>query len=145
MALSATKYNCFSPDLHLAKHNWVGTGGSGGVHLLFMALTNAAPNAATHTVLGDVTQIANGNGYTTGGQSLQNTCTAAAGTTTLVAQDVTWTSNGSMAGFRYAPIYNDTSATDPLIVWYDLGSTLTMTGNGDTWKADFGASLYSHA
>ena len=30
-------------------------------------LSNSAPSAANNTVLTDITQIANGNGYTTGG------------------------------------------------------------------------------
>lgn len=144
MALAYNKYQCFSGDLHNKLHDLNGTGGS-TADLLRLLLTNTAPNAATHAVLSDVTQIANGNGYTTDGESCQNTGSAASGTFTLVCQDITWTSNGSMAGFRYVPMYNATASGKNLIAWWDLGATLTMTGNGDTWKADFGANTFTHS
>ena len=39
-------------------------------HTFKIVLSNTAPTAATDDELADITQIANGNGYTTGGETL---------------------------------------------------------------------------
>ena len=52
---------------------------------LKVALTNTAPNAATHEVLADITEISGGNGYTSGGADIQNDGTASTGTVTVTA------------------------------------------------------------
>jgi hypothetical protein len=96
-------------------------------------LTDAAPNAATHAVKADVTQIASGNGYTTDG----NACTVSShaqsgGTYKLVLNSPTaWTGGPSaMAQFRYAVLYDVT--TGNLVGYYDYGSEVTLN-NGDTF------------
>jgi hypothetical protein len=98
-----------------------------GSDTLKIALTNSAP-VASNTVLANITQIANGNGYTTGGATVTVTGSSqTTGTYTLTqSADVSWTSGGTpMAAWRYAVLYNDTATNDELIGWWDRGSTHT--------------------
>jgi len=109
-----------------------------GSDTLKVALTNTAP-VATNTVLTDITQISSGNGYTTGGATVSITSsTQTSGTYKLVLEDVVFTATGSMGPFRYAVLYNDTptSPADPLIGWYDYGSSITL-GLNETFTLDF--------
>ena len=93
---------------------------------------------ATNHVYGDIsgTELANGNGYTTGGATVSGTGVSnASGTETMTASATTWTSvTGSMGPFRYVDYYDSTPATKTLIGSYDYGSSLTLNGvNGDTF------------
>lgn len=110
-----------------------------GADTLKVALTNTAPNAADDH-LADITQIANGNGYTTGGATATTSSSAqSGGTYKLVVADVVFTASGSMGPFRYAVLYNDTAANDELIGWWDYGSSITL-GASDTFTVDFDAT-----
>lgn len=108
-----------------------------GADVLKVALTNTAP-VATNTVLANITQIANGNGYTTGGSTTtQSSSAQTSGTYKLVCGDVVFTATGSMGPFRYSVLYNDTATNDELIGWWDYGSAVTLaTGETFTWDAD---------
>lgn len=90
-------------------------------------LSNTAPDESTNTVLADITEIANGNGYTTGGATWGSvTSTMSSGTWYLKGADVSWTaSGGTMATFRYAVLYNDTASNDELILYLDYGVGLS--------------------
>lgn len=136
------KYQQFVDDLGNKIHDVVGTNDT-----LKVALTNTAPNAATHAVFADITEIAAGNGYTAGGADTQNDGSEAAGTLTVTGVDVVWTASGGTIGpFRYVVLYNDTpvAPADPLIGWWDYGSAVTLQ-SGETFTADFGASLFTIA
>lgn len=103
------------------------------------ALTNTAPNAATHTTLVDAVEIAAGNGYAAGGPAVAVTGSETSGTYTL-AQDATVTvtaSGGTIGPFRYVVFYDDTLAGDPLISYFDYGSSITLA---DTETFDIGAA-----
>lgn len=106
-------------------------------------LTNTAPNAATHQVKADLAEISGGNGYTAGGADVQNAASTSSGVITVVGTDVTWTASGGTIGpFRYVVLYNDTptSPADPLIQYWDYGSSITLAA-GESFTTDFGASL----
>jgi len=111
---------------------------------LRVVLSNVAPSRS-NTKLSDITQIANGNGYTTGGilspASLSNTT----GTVKLTMTDVQWTATGNVGPFRYVIIYNDTATDDPLICYMDFGSEITLA-NTEKFTVDFDATggLFSH-
>lgn len=107
-----------------------------------LALASDAPVVATDATISDITQVANGNGYTTGGEDMQNDSTRSGGTVTETAVDITWTASGSMGPFRYAVGYDDTPAApaDPLMRYWDYGSNVTLAV-GETFTADFGASV----
>jgi hypothetical protein len=111
-----------------------------GADTLKVVLTDVAP-VATNTVLANITQIANGNGYTTGGSTATQTASSqTSGTYKLVCSDVTFTaSGGSIAQFRYAVLYNDTATNDELIGYYDYGAEVNIT-SGNSFTVDFHAT-----
>lgn len=81
---------------------------------LFLSTSNA--NTLTHDELGDLTnQVSNGFGYTTGGYTLTCTWTNASGVITLDSDDPFWDASGGPITAKYAVIYDDTVANDPLI------------------------------
>ena len=127
------KFQSFVEALAEKKHDL-------GADTLKVVLTNTAP-VATNTQLSDITQIANGNGYTTGGTAATISSSAqSSGTYKLVLADVVFTaSGGSMGPFRYVVLYNDTSTNDLLIGWWDYGSALTLA-DSDTFTTDFDAT-----
>lgn len=129
---SFSKFNSFVEALAEKTHNL-------GADTLKVVLTNSAPVAA-NTVLADITQIANGNGYTTGGPAATISSSAqTSGTYKLVLADVTFTASGSMGPFRYAVLYNDTATSDELIGWWDYGSSITLAAS-ETFTVDFDAT-----
>ena len=131
MATSAyNKFQDFSDQLIRGVHDF-------DAHVFKVALTNTAP-VATNTVLADITQIAAGNGYTTGGNTTTVTVSETGGTTTVQGTEVVFTATGAMAAFRYAVLYNDTatSPADALIGWFDYGASLSLT-SGETFTVRF--------
>lgn len=136
---SFTKFNQFVEDLAHGVHD-LKTGTS---HVLKVLLTNTAP-VATNAVKGDLTEISAGNGYSAGGTSV-GTITGAqsSGTFKLVGgtDPVFTASGGSIGPFRYAVLYNDTptSPADPLIGWWDYGSSITLA-TGETFTVDLDQS-----
>ena len=124
---------------------------SNGVHkldsdTLKFALTNTLP-VKTNSVIADITQIAAGNGYTTGGETVAITSsTQTNGTYSLVpTADVVFTaSGGAMAQFRYVVLYNSSTVGGSLISWYDRGSAVDLLDT-ETFTVDVGATLLTDA
>lgn len=136
------KYNDFVEQLAKGVHQLHAAG-----HTCKVALTNTAPNVSAHTVLADITEIGAGNGYTAGGEDAQNDATETGGTLTMTGVDIVWTASGGTIGpFRYAVLYNDTptSPTDPLIAYWDYGSSITLQDT-ETFTWDVGASVLTIA
>lgn len=107
-----------------------------GSDTLKVALTNTGPTN-TFSQLSSITQIANGNGYTTGGTATTISSSGqSAGTYRLVVTDVVFTASGSMGPFRYAVFYDDTATNDELISYWDYGTAVTLA-SGDTFTVDF--------
>ena len=134
------KFETFIGDLGLKVHEL-------NADLLKVYLSNAAPSVSLDNVKADVAEIAAGNGYTAGGDDVQNTYSEATGTGTCVGVDVTVTAAGGTVGpFRYVVLYNDTptAPADPLIGWWDYGSSITLQ-DGESFTTDFGASLFTLA
>lgn len=132
MATSAwNKFNDFSEQLVRGVHDF-------DANTFKIVLTNSAPTAA-NTVLTDITQIANGGGYTTGGATTTISISETSGTTTVSGTEIVWTGTGSGFGpFRYAVLYNDssTSPADALIAWFDYGSAISVSA-GETFTLRF--------
>jgi hypothetical protein len=131
MATSAyNKFEDFTEQLIRGVHDFE-------AHVFKVALTNTAP-VATNTILGNITQIAAGSGYTTGGNTTTVTLSETSGTTTIQGTEVVFTATGAMGTFRYAVLYNDTptSPVDPLIAWFDYGSAISLS-NGETFTVRF--------
>lgn len=132
-----TKFQPFVENLAEGVHN-LGTGA------LTVALTNTAPNA-TDATLSQITQIS----YTNCSSRVITTSSSSqtTGTYSLVLADLTLTATGGTVGpFRYVVIYNDTptSPADPLIAYYDYGSSITLADT-ETFLIDFGSSLFTLA
>lgn len=132
-----TKFNAFVENIAEGVHNL-------GSNQLVIALTNTAPSAS-NTVLADITQIT----YTN--LSSRNVTTSSSsqtsGTYSLVCSDLVLTASGGSVGpFRYVVLYNDTptSPADPLIAYWDYGSSVTLA-SGETFTIDFGANVLTIA
>lgn len=82
---------------------------------LFLSTSNC--DTLTHDELVDLSnQVANGNGYTTGGVTLTGvTWTNSSGTLTFDCDDPTWAASGAGITARFAVIYDDTVTGDPLL------------------------------
>ena len=106
-----------------------------GSDALKFMLTNTVP-VATNNVYTDVSgaEVANGNGYTTGGLAITTTSsTQTSGTYKLLlaASSTVLTASGAVGPFRYAILY-DTAGSKYLIGWFDNGYSITMA-SGDTF------------
>lgn len=129
------KYDQFAQDLASGVHQFQ----TGTTHVLKVALTNTAPNASTHTIRANISELTTGGGYTSGGISVGTiTGSQTAGTFKLTGgTDPVWTGSGAGFTARYAVLYNDTptSPVDPLIGWWDYGSSV-IVGAGETLTVD---------
>ena len=135
------KFNAFVENVAEKVHNL-------GADTLKILLTNSAPSAS-NTVKADLTEISSGNGYTAGGTAVTVTGSSqSAGTYALTqSADVVFTaSGGSIGPFRYAVLYNDTPASpaDPLIGWWDYGSSITLA-DSETFTVDMGTNILTIA
>jgi len=131
-----TKFDVFTENLAEGVHDL-------GADTLKIMLTNSAP-LVTNTVKANLTEISAGNGYTAGGATVTITASSqTSGVYSLVGNDVVITASGGSVGpFRYAVLYNDTptSPADPLIAFWDYGSSVTLA-SGETLTVDFGANI----
>ena len=126
------KFNLFTQDVCRAVYNFNAS------DTFKVMLTNTAPVATNHLYT-DITEIANGGGYTTGGITSAMSDSSSSGTEKVLATNVTWTgSGGGMGPFRYVVIYDDTptSPEDPLVCWFDYGSSISLNA-GDTFTVSF--------
>lgn len=151
MAVSANKYNRWVSYLcgNIASNNidWA----SDAVKCaLFTASYSPSATDVQYSSLSN--EVANGNGYTTGGATVTTGAIPAqspAGTELFPASlaNPTWTASGSGFSLRYVVFYDSTPTNKPLIVWYDYGSTLTLSGaNGDTFTVSLStANLFTVA
>jgi hypothetical protein len=124
------KFRQFVEDMPEKVHNLQ----SDALTVALCAAANAPVN--TNSVLANLTQISYTNlssRVITVASSAQTT-----GTYKLTLTDLVLTASGAVATFRYVVIYNDTptSPADPLIMWYDHGSDVTLA-NGETYTIDF--------
>lgn len=115
-----------------------------GSDQLVLALSNVAPGSETTPptgstaacVLANVTQISYAN---LSGRNLTTfSSSQTGGTYKLLINDITLYASGTVGPFRYIYLYNDTptSPADPLIGYYDYGTSLTLY-NGESLTIDF--------
>jgi hypothetical protein len=117
-----------------------------------VALSNTAPGSETTpptgstaaAILANVTQIS----YTNLSSRVVTISASSqtGGTYSLVSTDVVLTASGAVGPFRYVYIYNDTptSPADPLIGYYDYGSSISLA-SGETFTVDFGTEMFTLA
>ena len=139
------KFETFADtDLPGAVHDLFGSTPGTDCDQCDIYLSNTAPSASADSVKTDLAEIATGNGYS-GPQAVPNqTASASSGTFTLAGDEITITaSGGAIATFQYVVLMNDgtTVKTDPLIAWWDNGSTIDLAdGESFTWQPSGQAS-----
>lgn len=125
------KFNDFSEQLVRGVHDF-----DANTFKVVLVLSTDTP-VVSDTILSNIDQVVNGGGYTTGGETTTITIAEVSGTTTVSGTEIVWTGTGSGFGpFRYAVLYNDTAANDPLIAWFDYGSLISV-GAGETFTLRF--------
>lgn len=131
------KFDCFVEDRNHGKHNL-------SSDALKAYITTTTPDAANHAKKADLAEIATGNGYN-GPVAINITSSGqTGGTYSLVGDDLTpmFTASGGSVTGRYVVIYNDTHVDDPLICYYDYGSTFTVN-DGEPFNVDFPANIFT--
>jgi hypothetical protein len=123
-----TKFTSFATQLGLGGHNL-------NTDTIKAALTNVLP-INSQTVFEPVTlhtPPTAATGYTTGGHDTTNLFSAGK----MTGTDIVITAGaGGIGPFQYVVLYNDTSATDLLVGFYDYGSEITLL-EGETFTIDF--------
>lgn len=133
MAVTISLYN------HTAKLFADGSNAVGDTYKV-MLCTALTFNAANTTVSGVTkTEVANGNGYTTGGPSLTGVTVTTVTTNDAAfdANDITLTASGGSITASYGLLYNSTDST-PLAV-IDFGGS-ESAGDGTDFKIVWNAS-----
>lgn len=107
-------------------------------------LDNSHSFAATNTLLTEVNtnEVANGNGYTTGGATLANVTWAhTTGTVKFDSDDVTWSASGGSITAYHGVIYDDTvvSPADALCIDINFDGVQTAS-DGNTFTVAPNAS-----
>lgn len=119
---------------------------TGGDTLKIILVSGHTPDIDTHDVYADVSadEYGSGSGYTAGGETLTSQDVTEDTTNdrgVFDAADVTWSGLGALspATPSDAILYDDTpgSPADPLICYWELGSTAT---NGGDYTLQFGAN-----
>jgi hypothetical protein len=107
-----------------------------------VALYTAATFDATATTLAGITktEVANGDGYTTGGVALTNVAVTTVSTNgaKLDADDAVWSASGGPIAAEFAIVYNDTDADDPPVAFIDFGESRSASDGTDfkiLWNA----------
>lgn len=141
------KFNQFVEDIGKILHDL-------SANTLRLMLTNTSPNAADNVVdtttttctlkaTSNAAEIAAASGYAKKGpQATITSWVQTAGTAKLILVDVVVTAAATIGPFRYVVLYNDsggTTATRPVIAWFDYGSVITLA-SGETFTIDFDAS-----
>jgi len=129
MTASLNIFNAFVAALANGAHSL-------GSDQIVVALTNIAPSL-TNTQLSNITQIDYTNLSSrniTTDSSLQS-----AGVYRLKLADLVLTASATVPPFRYLVLYNDSSAGDLLIGYYDAGTIINL-GPGQTITLNFDGS-----
>lgn len=135
MAVTISLYN------HTSQRFASGANAAGDTYKV--KLLTAATFNATHTTLTQTggTEVANGNGYTTGGATLSNVTitTVTTNDAKFDADDVTWSATGGSITASYAILYNDTDTDDPPVAFIDFGAS-EVADSGTDFKIVWNAS-----
>ena len=125
MTISQTATTSFKVELAQALHNFGPTAPNTFKIALYTSSASLGSTTTAYTATGEV---ANGSGYTTGGETLVvSTTPTSSGTTMLLSfSDVTWA--GASFTARGALIYNSTNANRSVAV-LDFATNQTGTGN----------------
>jgi hypothetical protein len=125
VAISTAMTTSFKSELMSGLHDFDNPGGNTFKIALF---TSSATLGAATTAYSSTDEVANGNGYTTGGETLTSVSPTTSGTTAYVDfADVTWSASTITA--NGALIYNNTNS-NRAVVTLAFGSDKSSS-NGD--------------
>lgn len=126
--MPTASYNKFTPAIESLFE-----AGNAGTDSWAIKLGTAVNQAA-----GTFTEVANGNGYTTGGNSAAvSSATQTGGTYKLVLADpAIWTASGAGFSFQYAILTNTTTGVN--VAYWDYGSSQAVAA-GETVTVDLDA------
>lgn len=135
MAVTVSLYN------HTTQRFASGANAAGDTYKLM--LCTAVTFDATNTTLAGITktEVANGNGYTTGGQTLTgvSATTVTTNDAKFTADTVTWTATGGSISAAYGILYNNSDTDGPPLLLIDFGGTETA-GDGTDFKVIWNAN-----
>jgi len=139
MSIAQTATTSFKVQLLQAVHNFGPTSPNTFKVALFTAAANLSASTTAYTA-GMTGEVANGNGYTTGGNTLTISVSPTSGNNTasvptafISFSNTSWTNATFTA--RGALIYNDSVAGDPSVAVLDFGADKTVTN--DTFQIIF--------
>ena len=125
MAISNAMCTSFKQELMQALHNFTTSTGNTFKIALY---TSSATLGATTTAYSSTNEVANGNGYTTGGNTLTNVTPTISGTTAFTDfADTTWTASTITA--NGALIYNSTNSNRAVCALAFGGDFSSSNGN----------------
>jgi hypothetical protein len=136
------EYNSFVDELSKGGHNLT-------TAVLKVALTNTAPNVASHLILNTTTDQpppAAAAGYAALTLATTPSMTSSPATFHLAAVDAVFQATGGSIGpFRYAVVYNTSSSpANKLMGYYDYATALTLLDT-ETLTVDFGTDMLTLA
>ena len=126
------RFNTFNLDLAHKVHHL-------GTDVLKVYLSNSSPDIVNHVNKSDIPDLSTGGGYTAGGAVASVVSSSQAGGVyrLILSDPLTWVGTGSGFGpFRYSILYNDTTATDRLIGYWEYPTTIPLVANGETFRLD---------
>ena len=138
MSTAFTKINGFVQDLAQKKHNL-------NADSFAACLSTTMTQSASTAFVPGTTDLATGDGYTQGGQSLATpTATQTSGTLTFATSTtpLVWTASSGGITFRYVLIVNTTA--NLIVGYYDYGSSLTIN-SGSQFTFTPGAAILTLA
>lgn len=111
MSITATLFHIFKEDLHHGEHDF-------SSDVFKVALLNAAPDAGTDEVFGDLSEIAAGYGYPAGGLTITLTTSGQSGGTYywIIEKPTITPSGGNLGPFKWAAIYNSSNGNK--LCWF---------------------------
>jgi hypothetical protein len=106
-----------------------GSGANAVADTYKVILCTAATFDATNTTLAAITktEVANANGYTTGGLALTGVAVSIVSTSNAKfdADDASWSASGGSIAAAKAILFNDTDTDDPPVALIDFDGTVT--------------------
>lgn len=131
-----TKFNAFVLDKHHGVHNFNPSGG----HTFKVFATTDTPSASADAVKADLVESTASGGYSGPVTVTISSSSQTSGTYKLVIADpAAWTGSGGGFSLRALVLYNDTASGDPMVGFWDYGTTITV-GAGETLTLDLDAT-----
>lgn len=136
VAITPVRFDCFAVDIAHKKHDF-------SSDTLKLLLTNTEPSA-TDLVKSDLTEIAATGGYVAGGLTIPVASSSqTAGAYRLAVSDAVLLAAGAaIPSWQWAVLYNASSPSQPLMLSYDYGSTVSIPdGGGFRFSLDTGGGV----